>query len=109
MFLEQIIWENRYKNDIGNDCLASVDGTDFRVKGRILPDGKPDKRLYSYKFKGPGLRYEVALCIRFSDIVWIAGPYEPLVWNDIMIFRDGLRDQLDDGERIEADDGYIHR
>ena len=84
-----------------------MDGTDFRIKGKLLPDGKPDKRLYSYKFKGPGLRYEVAVTVRSSDIVWIAGPYLPGLFNDIMIFRDGLRNYLDDGERVEADDGYM--
>lgn len=49
--------------DRGNDCLVSVDGTDFRCKGRRLPDGRINKSWYSYKFDGPGLRYEVGLCI----------------------------------------------
>jgi len=81
------LWDNRYQNDIGNDCLVSVDGTDFRCRGRKLLSGKPDKHYYTPKFKGPGYRYEVALCIRTSDIVWIAGPYLPGVYNDLMIFR----------------------
>ena len=25
------MWGNQYVNDIGNDCLASVDGTDFQL------------------------------------------------------------------------------
>ena len=53
------------------------------------------------------MRYEVACCIRTSDIVWVAGPYLPGVSNDITIFRDGLIHMLEDGERVEADDGYV--
>ena len=91
---------------MGNDCLSSADGVDFRKNGHILADGRPDPAYFSHKFRGPALRYEVALSIRSSDIVWIAGPYLPGEWNDLQIFRHGLRGQLEDGERIEADDGY---
>ena len=86
--------------DKGNDCLMSVDGTDFRI-------AEHGKKFYSFKFKKSALRYEVALCILTGDIVWINGPYEPGVWNDIAIFRDGIMHHLEDGERVEADDGYL--
>ena len=38
------MWEHRFKNDKGNDCLVSVDGTDFRIaeQGRLF---------YFHKFK----------------------------------------------------------
>jgi hypothetical protein len=29
------------------------------------------------------------------------------MYNDIMIFRDALLSELDEGERVEADDGYL--
>ena len=94
--------ENRYVNDIGNDCLASVDGTDFQMGW-----GAKYKRFCCHKFyKKPGLRYEVAVCLRTSDIVWISGPHFPGLHNDIEIFRMGLIHILDDGERMEADMGY---
>ena len=88
------------KQDKGNDCLMSVDGTDFRVKVK-------GKEWYSYKFKKGAVRYEVALCILTGDIVWINGPYEPGIWNDIEIFRNSLMSHLGPMERVEADDGYI--
>ena len=100
------MWENQKRGDIGNDCLTSVDGVDCRILGRKRPNGKINKAWYSHKFKGPGLRYEVAACILTSDIVWINGPYMPGDWNDLSIFQDGLMHQLDQGERVEADDGY---
>lgn len=85
----------------------SIDGVDFRTKGKKLLNGKPDTSLYSHKFKGPGYRYEIGLCILTSDICWLRGPFKPGLWNDLTIFRAGLKMQLDDGERVEADNGYM--
>jgi hypothetical protein len=43
--------------DVRNDCLLSVDGTDFQI---AMGYSKP---FWRYKFKKSGLRYEVGLCI----------------------------------------------
>ena len=43
-FTFKIIFENRFKMDTGNDCLISVDGTDFRVP-------EVGSTYYSHKFK----------------------------------------------------------
>ena len=96
----QIKFENRKRGDIGNDCLLSVDGTDFRIAMGYV------KSFWSYKFKKSGLRYEVGLCIRTGDICWWVGPYAPGVWNDNMIFNDALVSALEPGERCETDRGY---
>ena len=64
------------------------------------------KKWFSHKFKGPGLRYEIGISIKKGDIVWIAGPYICGKWNDLEIFKNGLIHQLDENERVEADDGY---
>lgn len=88
------------KSDQLNDCLVSVDGTDFQVpfSGR---------KFHSHKYKfGSALWYEVAVCILTGDLVWINGPYEPGIWNDLSIFRNALLSELIEGERVEADDGY---
>jgi len=88
--------------------MASIDGADFRVKGKKLFDGSPDTRYYSYKFKAAGLRYLVIMSIRNSDIVFIAGPYLPGVYNDLQILRRcGVLAMLEHGEKFEADDGYM--
>jgi hypothetical protein len=103
----QILWKNRKKNDIGNTCMASIDGADFRVKGKKLFNGRPDPRYYSYKFKGPGLRYLVAMSIRSSDIVFVSGPYLPGMHNDLQALRQsGLLEMLKRREKLEADDGF---
>lgn len=90
------------KGDTGKRCKVSVDGTDFQI-----PQQYPSKPYYSYKFKGPGLRYEVAVCIRSGDIVWINGPFKPGELTDLMIFRLGLKQKLlFAGEKAQADGIY---
>jgi hypothetical protein len=62
---------------------------------------------FGHKFKGAGLRYEVGLSIIGGDIVWLNGPFPCGQMNDMQIFRDfGMKDALEEGERVEADDGY---
>ena len=78
----------------------SIDGTDFEI-------AEHGRAFYGHKFKRSGLRYEVGVCILGGDIVWINGPYECGLWPDIKIFRDALISELDEGERVEADDGYV--
>jgi hypothetical protein len=97
-FSPKILWENRLKKDVGNDCLASVDGTGCPIVGCILPNGRDDPHMDSYKIRCSALRYEVAVSICSSDIVWVAEPYLPGQWNDLMIFRHGLSDMLPPGE-----------
>jgi len=97
-----ILWSNRFHDDIGNVCLVSVDGTDFQ----IYKWGSFWTGWYSHKFKAPGLRYEVGLCIRTGDIVWIHGPFPCGRWPDLKIFRYGLMHILSNGEKILADAGH---
>ena len=62
---------------------------------------------FTHKFKGPGLRYEIALGIISGDIVWCNGPFPAGLHNDWDIFNNrGLRDSLEEHERVEADNGY---
>ena len=101
----QIIFENRYRDDNGNLGLLTIDGTDFRV-GITGVQAKSRKRFYSYKFKKPGLRYEVGICIKSGEICWLHGPFPAGAYNDLSIFRSALKNTLDEYEVVEADDGY---
>ena len=59
----------------------SVDGTD-------CPIHEPcpfDKAWFSQKFKGPGVKYEIAIDVLTGDCVWISGPYQASK-SDIKIF-----------------------
>ena len=65
------------------------------------------KMWYSHKFNHAALRYEVGVSIINGDIVWLHGPFPAGRWPDIKIFRHALVSYLEDGERVEADNGYI--
>ena len=58
------------------------------------------------KFKGPGLRYEVGVCIQTSEIVWSNGPFPCGSWPDLRIARNEIIFLIDPEEKILADGGY---
>jgi hypothetical protein len=80
---------------------VTVDGTDFRIREPI----PFDRKWYSHKFNGPGVRYEVAICIQTGWIVWIHGPF-PAGKSDIQIARNRLIYKVEEGEMFLADGGY---
>ena len=104
--LLQIVWANRFQGDTYDRCLVTVDGTHFRIKNRIDRNtGRYIKAWYSHKFKAAATSYEVAVCIKTGDIVWIAGPF-PAATHDLSIFRYRLKDLLSPHELVMTDRGY---
>ena len=93
------MWANRFIGDDGNQALVTVDGTDSRCEMRF------DPRFFGHKFNGSGLKYELAVCIATGDIVWINGAFR-CGENDLNISRQAIIGALDEGEMIEADNGY---
>ena len=88
--------------DIGCECKVTVDGTDCPIQ-----EPSPfSPGWYSHKFKGPGVRYEVAVCIQTGWIVWVNGPYPCGSWPDLKIARHRLVHKLVPGEKFVADGGY---
>jgi len=63
-------------------------------------------KVFSHKFKGPGLCYEVGVCIQTGWIVWINGPYALGDWSDLAIACYSIATKLDPGEKYLADGGY---
>ena len=99
----QIKFENRHLlSDPNQRCKITVDGTDFRIQEPIPFNPK----WYSHKFKGPGLRYEVAICIKTGWIVWVNGPFPAGEWPDRKIAQAGINHHLDDNECYVGDGGY---
>ena len=97
--------ENRFEGLGGvanTNCFISVDGTDCPVF-----EPYPFKSsMFSHKLNGPGLKYEVAVCLKTAKIVWINGPFEGSK-NDGTIFRQGLSTLLYPEEAVEVDRGYL--
>ena len=100
------MWSNRFVGDTFDRCLVTVDGTHFKIKNRRnRTTGKYIKSWYSHKFKHAGVSYEIAVCIKTGDIVWISGPF-PAATHDLTIFRYKLADMLLPHELVMADRGY---
>lgn len=55
---------------------------------------------------GPGLQYEIGICIQTGEPVWTNGPFPCGSWSDLRIARNALVDALDPGEFYLADGGY---
>ena len=65
-----------------------------------------DPKWYSHKFRGPGLRYEVGLCIRTGHIVWAYGGLPCGEWSDLKLARNVFIHRLLPNEKALADKGY---
>eukprot|EP00536_Pseudo-nitzschia_multiseries_P019074 jgi/Psemu1/58787/gm1.58787_g len=77
------------------NCFISVDGTD-------CPAYEPwpfSRQMYSHKLNGPGIKYEVGVCLKTGWIVWINGPFVGSA-NDATIFKEGLSTLLHDDEGL---------
>ena len=72
--------------DNGSQCKITVDGTDFR----IMEPYPFDEKWLSEKFNGPGVKYEVGICIQTGWIVHVNGPYACGQWHDLAVARDSL-------------------
>jgi hypothetical protein len=83
--------------------LVTVDCTDCKT----TKQGKCAKAFWSHKFRSSGLQYELAVCIKTGEIVWLHGPFPAGDWPDVNIFRHALKHYLGENERVEADDGYV--
>jgi hypothetical protein len=86
---------------VHSNCFISVDGTDCPV----FEPWPFSTKMISHKLNGPGVKYEVAVCIKTQIIVWINGPFVCST-HDSTIFRTGLSPLLFDDEAVECDRGY---
>lgn len=96
-------WEKRFDSSVvGQKCFCSIDGVDFK----IFEPTPFNRRWYSHKFRGPGLRYEIALNIRTGNIVWKHGGYPCGDFPDLKLAREAYVHSVDSGEITLADKGY---
>jgi hypothetical protein len=87
--------------DVGAVCKLTLDGTDCPINEPVPFNPK----YYSHKFKGPGVKYEIGICIQTGWICWWNGPF-PCGNPDLSIARVGICRYLEKEEKIVADGGY---
>ncbi|KAJ3117946.1 hypothetical protein HK098_006075 [Nowakowskiella sp. JEL0407] len=101
--LDIIKWEDRHHLAPPNaHTFVSLDGTDFK----IAEPSPFNKKWFSHKFHGPGVRYEIGLCIRTGKIVWAHGGLPCGDWPDLRLARNAYTDMVEAGEMTLADKGY---
>jgi hypothetical protein len=83
----------------------TIDRTDFRILQKGI--AKKGNAFASHKYAGKSaLRYELGVDILAGNLIWIQGPYPAGKYTDNKIFNKVLRNFLEPGERVEADEGY---
>ncbi|KAJ3061317.1 hypothetical protein HDU98_002767 [Podochytrium sp. JEL0797] len=100
--MDEIHWDDRFVNW---DCQAPscyVDGVDI-----LVCESRPlDRGLFSHKFNHSGYRFQVVTAFGTSRIVHISGGAPCGDWPDLKMVRHCFLGELDDGERVAADEGY---
>ena len=91
--------------DPRQQCKIMVDGTDFHIQEPALFNPK----WYSHKFRGPGLRYEIGVCIKTGWIVWVNGPFPAGAWPDQEIAGSVINHHLENNECYVGDGSYYDR
>jgi hypothetical protein len=82
----KIVFESRKGSGSLNDCLISLDGTEYASHSRVQPS-IPRNPFSSFKFKGKcGLRYKIGVDILAGNIMWVNGPYAAGKYTDIIFF-----------------------
>ncbi len=95
----QIKWEGRAREGVHT----------FSVVGIDCPIEEPSPfspKWYAHKCKGAGVRYEAAVSLYTSKIIWIKGPFPCGEFPDAKIFHLFLKKELDKHEMGVADRGY---
>lgn len=81
---------------------VSLDATDCPIH-----EQSPfDRKWYSHKINGPGLRYEIGLNIRQKEMVWTYGGRPCGECPDLVLAREVYTSMVDEGEKTIADRGY---
>ena len=85
-----------------NVIHVTVDCTDIRIQ-----EQNPfNTKWYSHKFRGPALRYEVAVSVVAGNIAWVHGSFSAGLFSDQRIFNLKMSKCLTNNEKVLADAGY---
>ena len=101
-YFYQVIWKFRLHYEPLPQWYLSVDGTDCPIQ-----EPSPFSiSWYSHKTNSAALRYEVAVTVRRTRVVWAREPFPAESHSDSKIFSTGLRARLGSFEIALTDAGY---
>ena len=102
----KIKWPDRFDDPDSEIFIITVDGTDCRIWEPKHPTLSVDKSYYSHKFESAALRYELAISVQGSKLVWMNGPFRAGTADKNIFANHGLKDKIPEGKRGIADGGY---
>ena len=105
MASKKIKWDPDLDNPEKETFVVSVDGTDFKIWEPKHPTLNQDSTYCSHKMKHGAVKYEIAIAMFKSKVVWFKGPFKGGV-HDMTMFREGLYQRIRDGKLVVADRGY---
>jgi len=107
LVLSKVQWDPSFDQLDTEIFIISVDGKDFRIWEPKHPLRRYDKDYSSHKYsKKAALRYEIALSLKNSRVVWISGPHKAGADSDLKIFNEGLKHKMLPGKKAVCDGTY---
>jgi hypothetical protein len=104
---KKFVWPTDVYNDPnGRIYIVSVDGVDFKVWEMKHPTMTIDKGGYSHKFNHGALKYEIAIDIYTSQVVWISGPHKAGTHDKTIFEEKGLQAKIPNGKKAITDRVY---
>jgi len=91
----------KFKNE--TSFAFSVDGVHCRTKERR---NNPTAKVYSHKFHGPGVAYEVGIAIYEDRVLWIKGPFVASTHDKTMFESEDGPPDMPKGKRGIGDSAY---
>jgi hypothetical protein len=103
---KKIVWDDSYDDPSrGPLFIFTVDGMDYRVREKKHPTLSLNTNECSHKFKHGAVKYEIAIDVYHSKVVWINGPFRGGESNN-NIFGFALKAKVQQGKKVIADRGY---
>jgi hypothetical protein len=102
---KKIVWDKSLDDPKSQVFILTVDGTDYKVWEKKHPHFTIDKKQYSQKYNHGALKYEIAIDVYRSIVVWISGPHRGGK-HDRTIFAEGLQAKIRPGKLVITDRVY---
>lgn len=102
---KKIKWLDCFDDPHAPAFILSVDGTDFRCWERKHPTLPRDPSTMSHKFNHGAKKVEIGIATYSSQVCWLSDPSDG-ARHDLTIFRDGLKQKIAPGKKVNCDRGY---
>jgi hypothetical protein len=102
----KIVWDPCLNNMDPEFVVVTIDGTDFRTWERKHPTLNQDRKQCLKKFNHAAVKYEIAISMYTSKVVWINGPFRGGIHNLTMFRKGDLLHLIAERQKAITDRGY---